>query len=525
MALRQKHVQINIRDAWQRFGDDTRGAIAILFAFCIIVLVVAAGIAVDISRAVVVRQRLVQAMDAAALAVGSVPNITQREAEDMAQKYFDANYPVAELGVPGKIVTSLNDATVQITGSATVARTLTRIIGFDDIEVGAMTEVALPKEGVEVVMVLDNTGSMGGATAADPSKSKLDALKDAANILIDELFASAKTSGAVKIGLVPFANTVNIGADKKNSGWMDLNGDAPHAADNFDFDKATKTSSHETVWDLFDTMPNVEWKGCVEARATPYDLNDAEPDPNLPRTLFQPYFYPDEPNDPGSPGTAATDYVYSYLEDPATGTPEERQADTAKYTGKDPVDSVDRGPNYLCNVEEITPLTSVKQDVVDAIGAMHAGNTTNIPLGVIWGWRAISPGEPFSQGVAYNSNIDKIVILLSDGNNVISGLPSGNRSYYTSYGYLSAKRLGTEQSSVAFNKLNMRTTTICDRMKGEGIVIYTIAFDVMQGSAADQLMSDCASEPKNYFNSPDPDELTKAFKAISRDILALRVSK
>jgi Flp pilus assembly protein TadG len=41
-----------------------------------------------------VRQQMAEALDAAALAIGSTPGLTAEAAQDMAQTYFDANYTV-----------------------------------------------------------------------------------------------------------------------------------------------------------------------------------------------------------------------------------------------------------------------------------------------------------------------------------------------------------------------------------------------------------------------------------------------
>jgi Flp pilus assembly protein TadG len=75
----------------KRFFRSSRGNVAITFALCAIPLVVGAGAAVDLSRALIVRGRLVHALDAAALAVGKTPNLTVDEAKDLATKFFNAN--------------------------------------------------------------------------------------------------------------------------------------------------------------------------------------------------------------------------------------------------------------------------------------------------------------------------------------------------------------------------------------------------------------------------------------------------
>ncbi|MDP7624983.1 MAG: pilus assembly protein, partial [Rhodospirillales bacterium] len=82
------------------FAADRRGVVAILFVLALVPIVAAGGATVDLSRAYTVKQRLGNALDAAGLAVGSASGLSDNELNTLAQKYFDANYPAKELGVP-----------------------------------------------------------------------------------------------------------------------------------------------------------------------------------------------------------------------------------------------------------------------------------------------------------------------------------------------------------------------------------------------------------------------------------------
>jgi len=84
----------------QRFGCDRRGAVAIIFALCLIPLCLAGGAAIDLGRAYLVKSRLGYALDAAGLAVGAATTNDEDELAVIMQSFFDANYPAAELGVP-----------------------------------------------------------------------------------------------------------------------------------------------------------------------------------------------------------------------------------------------------------------------------------------------------------------------------------------------------------------------------------------------------------------------------------------
>ena len=196
----------------------------------------------------------------------------------------------------------------------------------------------------------------------------------------------------------------------------------------------------------------------------------------------------------------------------------------SKYDGTS-VSSYSLGPLYGCTVDPITPLTNSKSTVDNAIDDMGANGYTHIPLGLVWGWRAISSTPPFTQGAPY-SNLDwkKAIVLLTDGENTIDSESNDNKSNYSAYGHLVEGRLGTTSASTFENKLDENTALLCQRIKDEGIRVYTITFQV-NTSNVQNLMRNCASEVGLYFDSPSSSELSAAFQAIGRDLNNLRISQ
>ena len=91
-----------------------------------------------------------------------------------------------------------------------------RIANIDHIDMHAQSTITKKERNIELVMVLDTTGSMA-------SGGKITALKSAAKQMVATLFEGNDTSSTLKIGVVPFAAAVNIGSDKINSGWLDTN--------------------------------------------------------------------------------------------------------------------------------------------------------------------------------------------------------------------------------------------------------------------------------------------------------------
>ncbi len=76
------------------------------------------------------------------------------------------------------------------------------------------------------------------------------------------------------------------------------------------------------------------------------------------------------------------------------------------------------GPNMGCTTQALTPLSESATTVADAIDAMEPGGFTNVQAGIVWGWRTLSAGEPFTAGRGYDEQEnDKYIIVLTDGNN------------------------------------------------------------------------------------------------------------
>jgi Flp pilus assembly protein TadG len=391
------------------FLGDRRGNVAMIFGITFIPILVAGGSGVDLARAFIVQQRLAHALDAAALAVGTSLEKTDAELEALAQSFFDANYPAQEMGVPGALAMAINDNVITLSASAEVDTAFMRVVGYNEMSVGATSEVTRKLTGLEVVLVLDNTGSMG-------SGGKITALKSASKELVNILFGDQTNPDYLKIGLVPFSAAVNVGTQYLNSGWIDTTGASSVNGLNF--------SNGRHAMQIFNTLTNKSWNGCVEARPMPMDVDDTPPSAGNPDTLWVPYFAPDEPDN-------GWDYGYSYnnnyLSDGTTNSNLQiRQARYQKYTNKSVWGD---GPHYNCKIQPITPLTNDKQDILDAIDDMVATGNTNISFGMAWGWRVVSPTEPFTEGTAYNDKkFRKAIILLTDGDNVIGQKNNHNKS-------------------------------------------------------------------------------------------------
>lgn len=488
------------------FGADRRGATAILFGLTMIPMMIGVGAGIDYTRGQTLKKQLGHALDAAALAVGSWQGLSEAEITQKANDYFDANFS-PNMGSAGEIAVAIDGPRISLSVSGHVDTMIMGIVGVDRIDVAAETEVTVAQKKIELVMALDNTGSMGW-------NGKIGALRTAAQLMVDTLFEGQAEADFVKVGLVPFAATVNIGPDKLTSGWLDTNALTDIASEDF--------APGVNVLDLYDDVSNRAWPGCVRARAVPYDTQDTAPTSGTPDTLWAPYFAPDEPDFNGYANRWVNDGAYGggYYDYDA------RQRFTGKYDGFTVPSWEDDGPEFNCWTRPLTPMTNVKTTLDTAISQMNAAGSTVIPTGLAWGWRVISPSVPFTEGAPYtDEDTIKAIVLLTDGrNDVGGGLGNHNRSYYNAYGYAQSGHLGATNGSQAEDVLNGKTTALCTAIKAQDIRLYTVTFQLGDGPIKN-LMRDCATQPGMYYDSPSNAELQTVFEDIAKGLNKLRLSK
>jgi hypothetical protein len=141
--------------------------------------------------------------------------------------------------------------------------------------------------------VLNNSGSMAGQPLAD--------LGVAAKNLTSVLFAGYEGTDKVRLAIVPFAGSVNVGAAQQGAAWIDSGGLSPVHYENF--------AEQRPRFQLF-TELGVRWGGCVEVRPSPHDVTDSVPQSAVPASLFVQMFAPTSPTRPTPRATAIATITY-----------------------------------------------------------------------------------------------------------------------------------------------------------------------------------------------------------------------
>ncbi|MFC7049576.1 vWA domain-containing protein [Emcibacter nanhaiensis] len=572
-----------LADFGRKLVRDTRGMSGAIMVASVIPIIAIVGLATDVSRAYIVKQRLGTALDAAALAGGRVLNDTAAVRRAEIQQYFDANLPNGFMGATvegpyevdedGNVlaedyVYGNDEDVLRLKANADVNTVFLQLFGVDSLDVNTDAEVTKEISLLDVVVAIDLSGSM--QTSDVGGGSRIYAAKQAAKTMINILFGNNAENPLLKIGVVPWSGAVNITNNGSKYGF-EADGVTPLAA----ADLYTTVAVSPSVANPYEIQYYSFDKLCEGSKWSP-DCSSAIPGngyevlKNYQATINNIYYAHNAPSVPllAEPPTGWTGCVYAryareeawqYKQTPSSdnSTSLDEAADIydgpveivggKSWIGWYPIGDENEYSNYVaydfngdgsigssekyydgyrcdmgrlanetssctpCPDYGITKLQSVKQVVWDAIDDLDAtsGGYTNIPQGLVWAWRVLSPGLPFNEAsvISANSNtINRAIILLTDGEN-------------------------TRRSGDTYNRMlsdrNNRLLEVADAIKNDpdnNIQIYTIQFAESSGSLA-TLLTNVATDEDHYYFAPDAATLNTIFEEIANELSSLRLSK
>jgi Flp pilus assembly protein TadG len=345
------------------FLKAKNGNVAMIFALSLIPMCIAAGTGLDFSRALIVRARLAEALDAAGLAVGASKGLSQSQLDALAQDYFNANYTAdSSFGTPTPVAVNPGTLSVSLSTTVQMPTTLMNIVGVKTMDVSYTSQIVWGQTKLWVSLVLDNTGSMSQTDST--GTTKMDALKTATHQLLQILQNAAGTPGDVKVALIPFNRDVNVGSPNSGATWLDWsdwnnsNGTCAGAYTYHSTDTKSKCEYYGGTWTAAD---HSSWDGCVMDRTQDYDTQNTNPVASNTATLFP---------------------VQQYSSCPA-----QMQAMTYDWTA-----------------------------LSNEVDAMYPTGNTNQTIGMAWGWQALTDGDPMHAGTLPPLT-KRVIILLSDGVN------------------------------------------------------------------------------------------------------------
>ena len=414
-------------DGLRAFRSDKSGNVMITFALTTIPIIGFTGAAVDYSRANSAKTSMQAALDSTALILSKeAQSLTSAQINAKALSYFLANFNRPEVKnvavTPVFTQIAQGSFTLNLSSTGTVNTTFTGI-WQPNLTIGAKSQVNWGMKKLELALALDNTGSMA-------SSQKMANLKTAAKNLLTTLKTAAKKDGDVKVAIIPFDTTVNIGTGYKNQPWFDVSCSA----------LGNPSGCTSSNWKNY-------WEGCVRDRTYPYDTQDDAPNSSNSATLFPIY----------DCGSLVTAMPLSY---------------------------------------DWTALNS-------KIDTMTPNGNTNVTIGLVWGWHALTANAPYTEAAAPALDLDKVLIILTDGDNTRSWKNSNNTDV-------------TSQSSI-----DARTKLVCNNIKAANIKIYAIR--VIDGNSA--LLSQCATNSTMYYDVQNASDLNNVFSAIAQNLANLRLAK
>ena len=459
------------------------GVVAVIFGMMVPVIVGGVGLSVDMAQAYLVKSRLSAALDASALAAAASGSADEDEIRGRVDAFMEANYPEGRIGRKVDVDVEINGDEITVSASAELDTAFMNIFGYSDVSIDASTTVQREVRGLEVVMVLDNTGSMS-------TNDNIGTLKTATANFIEILFESVDDPEYVRIGLVPYAGSVNVGPyglgfDPDDNDYGEefvvapdddvyasyYNGMNPYTGNSYGVDEA----------DLeYDTGTKGQWHGCVLAEEYSLDTEDHEGPWEMYRHDYNGNNYYEDRNSYN--GTLGDLYNAYY------------------------------GPNVYCPQQSIVPLTSDEDFLIDAADNMTASGATLGNFGMAWGYRVISPAEPFIEGAEYDDDQwDKVVLIMTDGVNTMSNV-------YSAYGK-------SNEHDVDANDLDERFTETCNNMKADNILLYAVTFDDGVDDDTKDLFRDCATTVANYHDAPTQEDLEEVFEQIARELSNLYIKQ
>lgn len=440
------------------------GVVAVVFGVTIPLVVTAVGVSVDIAQTYLVRERLSQAVDAAALAaaaeVSDDPEVIERRVND----FIEANYPSEKIGYTMQVNVIPGDDVLGVNATARLDTSFMRVVGIDTVDVYVESEVKKEVKAIEVALVMDVTGSMS-------TNNNIGALRTAATNFVNIMFDRAQEESFVKIGLVPFSTSVNVGpyglgqtpsGANYGAAFVDLSG-IRRASDRVYYDQLRSNATNSTN--------RLKWGGCIVEDDYPSDVQDH--------------------SGPWMP--------YRYCRDEADNVVcDSRTADTR--------------PNNICPRTPIMPLSNSRDDLLTRIDDLEASGNTYVNLGLVWGMRVISPDFPFEEAVSWdNRDWKKAIILMTDGDNQA-------HTYYSGHGLSSDVRLSNAD-------LNNRVLDVCTELKSKGVLIYTITFYSNISQQTKNVYKTCATQPNMWYDAPTQENLIEVYGKIARELSNLHITK
>ena len=446
------------------FARAEDGVMLAFVMFTLLILMVVGGVGVDLMRTEMVRTKMQQTIDRAALAAAHRDN--QLDPKGVVKDYFaKANLSSYLKDKDIKVEGTAGNRSVEVRANADVKTQFLGTLGFDTLPVPAAGRAEERMGDAEVSLVLDISGSMG-------RNNKMTRLHSAAKEFISTVITK-ETKDKVSLSVVPYTGDVNAG------------------------------------WRIFKNL-NIRqlhsYSYCVQ-----FDDEDFD--------------------------TTAISTSQSYLH----GQHFAHDDSYISYT------SCPRRNKH----EEILPFSQNNGALTSQVSGLSGRERTAIHIGMKWGVALLDPAfRPVVDQLIADKEVDgafagrpvdfggtsiKTVVLMTDGENVnISRIKefaydTPDMRYHwarfplTGFGYKIENSIESEFMYTHYTTArgDSLLNNICDAAKKNGIIVWTIGFEVSDRSAG--VMEKCASSASHFYRV-EGIQISEAFKSIARQLQQLRLT-
>ena len=570
-----------------RLARDRRGNTLLLMAAAIMPATAMIGAGVDMTRGYMAQARLQEAVDAAALAGRkSMDGTNTATAQPVVDKFVNYNYPKGLYGTTDLAtqLSTTSEGALVVKANATVPTVLMGAFGVNSMPIAAQSSARRSGSNIDVVLVLDVTGSMaydvGGKSPTGSSPSKISALQTATLNFLDQLDSTRQQLAAsglrVRVGIIPYSQTVNIGrylrAEDSNyvaavnqpyvtqlnwpavknaatsNKWKNAiaaGGSAPSY--NWATQTLDLTSFVSSAGSGGSAYSNAyAWKGCVEMRDTvttitgssdddaipagAWDIMDVAPGASVNGQIapaWRPYFALPQ-WDANNYGPPATSQVSSY----ATTEPWKSMIFKVKNNTNSTYQYESNAPNPTASSTgaELGPNNYCPSEVkllsnesLETKSQLTSYVNALQPVGSTLHDVGMFWGlAMISQGAPF-SNPD--TYNSREVKRYIVFMTDGdmdpNEPTYSAYG-VDDHELRTQKNSGDTTALhNKRFTMLCQAAKKQGINVSTVAF----GTSVTTQLKTCATTTDQAYLASSASQLNDIFKQIAQNIGYLRISQ
>ncbi len=481
-----------VRGAIRVFKEDTEGAIAVFSVVTFMTMFLAVGMAVDFMRHEAQRAELQDALDRGVLAAAMSPNPDAAK-EIVAQYMRSANFIPAKAAVKidPKFANSKKHVSAMV--EYPVDTFFLKVIGLKRLNVVARSAASTAVSNIEISLALDISGSMarentnvdqqtylsmgGERTSARNfgNIKRLDYMKVAAKAFVEHIL-DGNNAASTTINLVPFAGQVNPGpavmdhltANRAHnySSCIDFSG-----ADFWDADLPSVGSAEQTPhfqWYRFeaDFGHNAEWGWCPsDTQAIEYMSNDV---------------------------AKLQTRIDGFIAHDGTGTQNAMKWSLGLLDARSqPLIAALSNQGMVASEFADRPRSKADTSVMKVIVLMSDGNTTQ-------------QARPTSR--AYNSDAE-IKHWAKNSLGRAEGYRPGRRD-----SYMMSDRTASRDQFKA----------LCAQAEADEVIVFTIGFDIQNGSYAQEDLAKCATTTNNFYDVNGV-ELSDAFAAIATTISKLRL--